>query len=195
MKRIGFDIDGTILMNDNKYNLLRKVFPKFDENLHYTNYPLGDSLKMYGFVGEDFSNKGFYHEHKEIMFSEGTFYEGFKTLYSLLVEKGYEIYYVTARSPEYECFTKELFKLNNIPYENVYFLGSYNKVNTLKELEIDMFFEDNTDNIEQISSETDIVLGFIEAPYNKTYVPTNDKVHMFRNWENVLTYFYDQDLI
>lgn len=50
MKRIGFDIDGTILMNDNKYNLLREKFEGFDENLHYKTYPLDASLKLYGFV-------------------------------------------------------------------------------------------------------------------------------------------------
>lgn len=193
MKKIGFDIDGTILMNDNKYNLLRDKFEGFDENIHYTIYPLGDSLKMNGFVPENFSNKGFYMENKEIIFGKGTFYEGFIEFYNLLIKNNYEIFYITARDKQYEGFTKELFKLNNIPYDNVYHLGSYNKIETLKNLNIEWFFEDNIKNIEMILSATNIKTGFIEAPYNKQFNREHENLFMFKYWENVLKYFKDKE--
>lgn len=189
MKRIGFDIDGTISMNDNKYNLLRSLFSDFDENIHYTVYPLSESLINNGFVPDNFSNKEFYHANKEVMFGEGTFYDGFKKLHKFLLDNGFEIFYITARDSQYEPLTKKLFELNDIPYENVYHLGSYNKVGKILELNIDLFFEDNTSNINQIISETDILVGFIEAPYNKNFISDDSRVIMFREWENVLSYF------
>lgn len=188
MKRIGFDIDGTILSNDNKYNLLREVFKGFDENIHYTIYPLDDSLKLHGFVGDEFNGKTFYKDNKEIMFGEGTFYNDFKILYNRLISEGYEIYFVTARSKEYEPYTKLLFEKNGIPYVNVYHLGSYNKVQTLLDLEIEYYFEDNINNILQILKETNVKVGFIEAPYNKFFELNNERFYDFRIWKNVLDF-------
>lgn len=190
MKRIGFDIDGTISMNDNQYKLLRKLFNGFDETIHFTEYPLTSSLLKHGYIEKGFDEFEFFYEYKEIIFGEGTFYPEFKKLYTYLKENEYEIYFVTARNKNYEELTKKLFELNNIPFENVYHLGTYNKVGTLKELGIELFFEDNVNNINQILNEMETIeIGFIEAPYNKTFNLENERLHLFRNWENVLNYF------
>lgn len=196
MKKIGFDIDGTISMNDNQYNLLRKTFEGFNEDIHFTEYPLTVSLLKNGYIKEGFDEFEFFYQYKEIIFGEGTFYPGFKKLYNYLIENDYEVYFITARNIKYEELTKKLFELNGIPFENVYHLGTYNKVPLLKELGVELFFEDNVNNINQILNEIDnIEVGFIEAPYNKTFNVHHEKLHLFRTWGNVNQYFIKEELL
>lgn len=196
MKKIGFDIDGTISMNDNQYNLLKTIFKGFDENIHFTEYPLKNSLLKNGYIGDEFDEFKFFYDYKEIAFGEGTFYSEFKDFYYYLKDNGFEVYFITARNQKYAELTKKLFELNDIPFENVYHLGTYDKVGTLKELGIELFFEDNVNNIYQILNETDdIELGFIEAPYNKTFNLENERLHMFRTWDNVINHFKQEELL
>lgn len=190
MKIVGFDIDGTITTNDSKYNLVRELYPHFDENIHYTIYPLMESLRLHGFI-KNGDARNIYEDSKDIALGCGTFYATFVELHSYLKGRGVEMHFITARKPAEEIYTKRLFEQNGIPYVNVHHVGSMDKIAVLKQHKIEMFFEDNVHNIDHITAQLEIPLGFIETPYNKNYVPDNPHIYMFRQWGNVLRYFKD----
>ncbi len=64
----------------------------------------------------------------------------------------HNIYFVTARDKSLTMFTHSYLKKNEILYDDLFVLGSHYKVDKAKELNCNVFIEDNYDNALQLSN-------------------------------------------
>ena len=79
-------------------------------------------------------------------------------------------------------FTHSYLKNNEIPYDDLFVLGSHYKVDKAKELECSVFVEDNYDNAVELSNAGFKVL-LIDANYNRK--PLNDNIVRVYSWKEI----------
>ena len=123
------------------------------------------------------------------------FYEKFKTkIHSnqelrgdvkLILDKLYEsnnIYFVTARDKSLELLTLLYLKNHELQFNEVFVLGTSNKVPTAMDLNCDIFIEDSYDNAVQLSNSGFKVI-LIDTNYNK--LPLNENIIRVYNWNEI----------
>lgn len=96
--------------------------------------------------------------------------------------KKHNVYFVTARYKEMEDTTIEWMENNSLPPVKVYSLGSHYKVDAAKQLNCDVFLEDNPENAVQLAGEGINVL-LVDTNYNKGV--DMDNVTRVRSWEEI----------
>lgn len=94
------------------------------------------------------------------------------------------IYFVTARDKSLTMLTHAYLRKNEIPYDDLFILGSHYKVDTAKELDCNVFIEDNYDNAIQLSNAGFKVL-LIDTNYNRK--PINENIQRVYNWNEIYT--------
>lgn len=78
-------------------------------------------------------------------------HKSIQNLAKMLVESGNDVYVITSRSPlRHDPYFKTLISSLGIRSENVFFVDNNPKVNKIKELCIDMHFDDIDDEIKEI---------------------------------------------
>jgi uncharacterized HAD superfamily protein len=92
------------------------------------------------------------------------------------------IYFVTARDKDLEILTYAYLKKNNIPYDDVFVLGTHYKVDMAKQLKCDIFIEDSYTNALQLSENGFKVL-LIDTNYNRK--PLNDNITRVFSWDEI----------
>jgi uncharacterized protein len=80
--------------------------------------------------------------------------------------------------------TNAYLRKNEIPYDDVFVLGTHYKVDKARELNCSIFIEDNYDNAIQLSSAGFKVL-LIDTNYNRK--PLNENVVRVYNWKDIYT--------
>lgn len=173
--KIGFDIDGTILTPYVKMEKFKEINPNFTLEL-YDEYPVWRSLEKHGMLPENFDKKAFKEKNREDMLSKGIFYHDFASFYRYLKDKGHEIYFITAREPWMEKYTKNQFEINGIPYKNVYHIGEKSKVPLLMELGIELFYEDNVKVTLDVLENSEIKICLMSRSYNKSFSKTHKRL-------------------
>ena len=93
------------------------------------------------------------------------------------------IYFVTARDKSLELLTNLYLKKHNLPSNNLFVLGTHNKVPAAKNLNCDIFIEDSYDNAIQLSNSGFKVL-LIDTNYNR--LPINNNIIRVYNWNEIL---------
>ncbi|MBX4261812.1 hypothetical protein KTC96_04180 [Clostridium estertheticum] len=173
---ICIDIDGTITDAYYWLNITNKYFNKNiteDEvTQYYIHEIMGVTLKEYD---------EFYQENKFEIHSEQILREDVQSVIKGLSEL-HNIYFVTAREKELTMFTHSYLKRNNIAYDELFVLGSHYKVDKAKELECNVFIEDNYDNAVQLSNAGFKVL-LIDTNYNRKLL--NDNIVRVYNWKEI----------
>ncbi|MBU3153947.1 hypothetical protein LL037_10015 [Clostridium estertheticum] len=173
---ICIDIDGTITDAYYWLNITNKYFNKNiteDEvTQYYIHEIMGVTLKEYD---------EFYQENKFEIHSEQILREDVQIVIKGLSEL-HNIYFVTAREKELTMFTHSYLKRNNIAYDELFVLGSHYKVDKARELECNVFIEDNYDNAVQLSNAGFKVL-LIDTNYNRK--PLNDNIVRVYNWKEI----------
>jgi len=96
--------------------------------------------------------------------------------------KSHNVYFVTARYKEMEDITIEWMNKNSLPPVKVYSLGSHYKVEAAKQLECDIFLEDNPENASQLAGEGINVL-LVDTNYNREL--EMDNVKRVFSWEEI----------
>jgi len=173
---ICIDIDGTItdayywLNITNKY--FNKNITKEEVTKYYIHEIMGVTLKQYD---------EFYQQNKFEIHSEQILREDVQIVIKGLSEL-HNIYFVTAREKELTMFTHSYLKRNNIAYDELFVLGSHYKVDKARELECNVFIEDNYDNAVQLSNAGFKVL-LIDTNYNRK--PLNDNIVRVYNWKEI----------
>ncbi|MCB2352738.1 5' nucleotidase, NT5C type [Clostridium estertheticum] len=173
---ICIDIDGTITDAYYWLNITNKYFNKNiteDEvTQYYIHEIMGVTLKEYD---------EFYQENKFEIHSEQILREDVQIVIKKLSEL-HNIYFVTAREKELTMFTHSYLKRNEILYDELFVLGSHYKVNKARELECNVFIEDNYDNAIQLSNAGFKVL-LIDTNYNRKSL--NDNIVRVYNWKEI----------
>jgi uncharacterized HAD superfamily protein len=94
----------------------------------------------------------------------------------------HNIYFVTARDKSLTMLTHSYLRKNNIPFDDLFVLGSHYKVDMARKLNCDIFIEDNYDNAIQLCTAGFKVL-LIDTNYNR--IPLNENITRVYEWNEV----------
>lgn len=173
---ICIDIDGTIT---DAYYWLEITNKHFGKNItedqvteYYIHEVMGVDQKEY----EEFYNKNKIAIHSEQKLRKDV--QNIIKRLSLL----HNIYFVTARDSSLTILTHSYLKKNEIPYDDLFVLGSHYKVDKAIELKSDVFIEDNYHNALQLS-EAGFKVLLLDTNYNRK--PINENITRVYNWKEI----------
>ena len=173
---ICIDIDGTITDPYFWLEFTNKYFNMSLTEEQVTEYNIHEVI---GVEEKEFLE--FYEKYKFEIHSEQKLREDvgeiIKRLYLI-----HNIYFVTARDTSLSMVTHLYLKKNNIHYDDLFLLGSHYKVDKAKELNCNIFIEDNYDNALQLSNEGFKVL-LLDTNYNRK--PLNENIVRVYNWKEI----------
>ncbi len=98
------------------------------------------------------------------------------------LNRKHNISYVTAREQKMKDVSIEWFKMNGLPTDNLYLLGSHYKVEKAKELNCDIFIEDRYENAVQLALAGFKVL-LIDCNYNR--MPNTEGIIRVSDWNQI----------
>ena len=173
---ICIDIDGTITDAYYWLNIMNKHFNKNITEKQITKYYIHEVM---GIKQEEYEK--FYEQNKIEIHSQQIIREDAQTVIKRL-SLIHNIYFVTAREKSLTMFTHSYLKKNDIPYDDLFVLGSHYKVDKARELKCNVFIEDNYDNAVQLSIAGYKVL-LIDANYNRK--PLNENIVRVYNWKEI----------
>lgn len=173
---ICIDIDGTITDAYYWLNIMNKHFNKNITEKQITKYYIHEVM---GIKQEEYEK--FYEQNKIEIHSQQIIREDVQKVIKRL-SLIHNIYFVTAREKSLTMFTHSYLKKNDIPYDDLFVLGSHYKVDKAKELKCNVFIEDNYDNAVQLSMAGYKVL-LIDANYNRK--PLNENIVRVYNWKEI----------
>ncbi|TDM04359.1 5' nucleotidase, NT5C type [Macrococcus carouselicus] len=175
IKRLGIDIDGTVTCPTSLVPYLQK---SFDAHLRYediTAYDLGVVLGK-----SDAEMYDWFMANQEEIYTHSPIAEG-----ALPVLKEwsaqYELVYISARYDYLDQVTADWFAKYDVPFHHIELTGSHDKIETARNLEVDVFFEDKLDNAIAIHEELDIPVVLFDTPYNQAALPEN--IHRVFTWD------------
>lgn len=173
---ICIDIDGTIT---DAYYWLKLANKHFNKNLSeedITEYCIHEVLGV-----SEAEYIEFYEKYKFKLHSEQMIREDAK-LFIKRLNLLHNIYFVTARDKSLTMLTHGYIRKNEIPYDELFVLGSHYKVEKARELNSSIFIEDSYDNAIQLSSAGFKVL-LIDTNYNRK--PINENIVRVYNWSEI----------
>ncbi len=173
---ICIDIDGTITDAYYWLNMTNKYFNKKIKEEQVTKYYIHEVM---GIKPEEYEK--FYEENKIEIHSNQKLREDVQSVIKRL-SRIHNIYFVTAREKELTMLTHLYLKRNEIPYDDLFVLGSHYKVDKARELECNVFIEDNYDNAVQLSTAGFKVL-LVDTNYNQK--PLNDNIVRVYSWKEI----------
>lgn len=178
MKKLNIciDIDGTITDAYYWLDACNKYFNTSITENQVTEYNIHNILG----VNESDYNE-FYEKHKFNLHANQKLRQNAKLVINEL-SKFNNIYFVTARDKNLTMLTHSYLRKNNIPYTDVLLLGSHYKVDSARDLNCNVFIEDNYDNAIQLSASGFRVL-LIDTNYNRH--PLNEKITRVYNWNQI----------
>ncbi|MEQ8197146.1 MAG: hypothetical protein ABRQ27_03960 [Clostridiaceae bacterium] len=173
---ICIDIDGTITDAYFWLDMCNKHFNTSITEDEVTEYYIH---KSFGIDEKEYDM--FYEDHKFIMHSTQKLRKDVQSIIKNLSLNN-NIYFVTARDKSLTMLTHSYLRENEIPYDELFVLGSHYKVDTAKKLDCSVFIEDNYDNAMQLSNAGFDVL-LMDTNYNRK--PVNDNITRVYNWSQI----------
>ncbi|NFD78987.1 hypothetical protein FC826_15390 [Clostridium botulinum] len=174
---ICIDIDGTITEPYYWLEISNKYFKKNIKPEDITVYNIEDVL---GITEEEYMK--FYEKYKVRIHTEEKLRQGAKKVLNEL-NKYHNIYFVTAREKSLEVLTKSYLINHSIKFRDLYVLGSHYKVDKAKELNCDIFIEDNPTNAVELS-EAGFKVILLDTNYNK-HIKENENIIRISHWDEV----------
>lgn len=174
---ICIDIDGTIT---DPYYWLSYANQYFNLNItenEVTEYSIHKILNI-----EEKAYLKFYEELKVEIHSKQPLRKDVKEILDIL-HKYNNLYFVTAREKSLELLTFSYLLNNEIPFDEVFVLGTHNKVPKANELNCNIFIEDSYDNAISLSENGFKVL-LLDTNYNR--LPLNSNITRVNNWNEIL---------
>lgn len=174
---ICIDIDGTIT---DPYYWLSYANEYFNLNVtedQVTEYEIHKVLNI-----EAKAYLKFYEDLKVEIHSKQPLRDDVKEVLDIL-HKYNNLYFVTAREKSLELLTFSYLLNKEIPFDEVFLLGTHNKVPKAKELNCDIFIEDNYDNAISLS-ENGFKVILLDTNYNR--FPLNSNITRVDNWNEIL---------
>ncbi|WP_369875288.1 hypothetical protein [Alkalicoccobacillus gibsonii] len=159
--RIGLDIDGTVT---DPAAFVPALNQSFQKNLTLDDLTSYDLTGVLGITRDEFTE--WMKTNEATIYANVTLAENA----SQVLEKwqhSFELYYVTARGSYLEEITRTWFQTNRVPHHHIELLGQHNKIESIKEHQIDLFLEDKHDNAVEIATHCGIPVLLINTPYNQ----------------------------
>lgn len=174
---ICIDIDGTITDPYFWLGIANEYFNKSITIDEITEYRIDKVMGITRDEYYDFYNKNKFKMHNE----EVRLRKNAREIIEELIKTN-NIYFVTARDEDLKIITYAYLKKNNVPYDDVFVLGTDYKVDTARKLECDIFIEDCYENAIQLAENGFKVL-LIDTNYNRNRINKNI-VRVF-NWNEI----------
>lgn len=181
--RLGFDIDDTLI------NLREYAF-------HIYNKKLGKDLGLEVFhalktveIHEPFGmtategKQMWTSTQEDIYYNECPAYPGAVELLQELEKQGHEIFYITARNKEHGERTKKWLVEQGFPvHEDRFFCGmkDHEKVNIIKQLNLDYYFDDKPEILDTLSEEA-VEVFMKDQSYNRH--ASHPRITHWSEWE------------
>ena len=178
MKKLNIciDIDGTIT---DPYYWLSYANTYFNSNISESQVTSYDIAKVLNINRSEYIE--FYEKFKTKIHSNQELRDDVKVILDKLYESN-NIYFVTARDKSLELLTLLYLKNHELQFNEVFVLGTSDKVPTAMDLNCDIFIEDSYDNAVQLSNSGFKVI-LIDTNYNK--LPLNDNIIRAYNWNEI----------
>jgi len=173
---ICIDIDGTITEAYFWLDICNEYFNTNFREEQVTEYAIHKILGV-----DDKEYERFYEKYKVKMHTEQELRENAKSVIERLSLFN-NIYFVTARDKSLTMLTHAYLRKNEIPYNELFVLGSHYKVDKARELKCNVFIEDSYDNAVQLSNAGFKVL-LIDTNYNRK--PLNEGITRVYNWTEI----------
>jgi len=173
---ICIDIDGTITEAYYWLDATNKYFNRNVTEDQVTDYNIHKVMN----IGR-LEYERFYEEYKFKMHSKQEIREDVKIVLSELSIL-HNIYFVTARDESLTMTTYSYLKKNQLYYDELFLLGSHYKVEKAKELNCNIFIEDNYDNAIQLS-EAGFKILLIDTNYNRKKL--NKNITRVYSWKEI----------
>ena len=174
---ICIDIDGTITDPYYWLGYANKYFNSNIQESQVTSYNISKVLNV-----EESDYLEFYEKFKFEIHTKQILRDKVKNIVDKLYKLN-NIYFVTARDKSLELVTF-LYLLNHeIPFDEVFILGTHNKVPKAKELSCDIFIEDSYENALDLSNNGFKVI-LLDTNYNR--LPLNSNITRAYSWNEVL---------
>ncbi|MBU3130114.1 5' nucleotidase, NT5C type [Clostridium tagluense] len=173
---ICIDIDGTITDAYYWLNITNKYFNKNITEKQITKYYIHEVMGIKQSEYEEFYEKNKIQIHSEQKLREDV---------QIVIKKlslMHNIFFVTAREKSLTMLTHSYLRKNEIPYDDLFVLGSHYKVDKARELECNVFIEDNYDNAVQLSKAGVKVL-LLDTNYNRK--PLNENIIRVFSWKEI----------
>jgi len=172
--RFGIDIDGTVTCPT---SLLPHINKAFSCNLVLDDIKEYDLTKAFPVTPEDFY-KWFKVAEPEIYATSPIQLDAHGVLTQW--KKEHELYFISARGKNVLDVTYQWFVEQDLAYDHIELIGSHDKIETARNFNIDVFFEDKHDNAVGIAEELNIPVLLFNTPYNQQAVPKG--VIRVNNW-------------
>lgn len=178
MKKLNIciDIDGTIT---DPYYWLSYANTYFNSNISESQVTSYDIAKVLNINRSEYLE--FYEKFKTKIHSNQELRDDVKVILDKLYELN-NIYFVTARDKSLELLTLLYLKNHQLQFNEVFVLGTSDKVPTAMDLNCDIFIEDSYDNAVQLSNSGFKVI-LIDTNYNK--LPLNENIIRAYNWNEI----------
>ena len=163
--RFGIDIDGTVTCPT---SLLPHINKAFECNLVLDDIKEYDLTKAFPVTSEEFY-KWFKKAEPEIYATSPIQLDAHAILTQW--KKEHELYFISARGHNVRDVTLQWFIEQNLEYDHIELIGTHDKIQTARNFEIDVFFEDKHDNAVGIAEELNIPVLLFNTPYNQEAVP------------------------
>jgi uncharacterized protein len=173
-KRIGLDIDGTITCPSSFIPYINKSFNKNLTLNDLTEYELHPQLNITKDEFWEWMNK-----HEETIYRDSPIAQFFDIVYKDWLD--HHFIFISARREQFLEVTQEWLNKHDIPYNHVELIGSHHKVEAVKKLQCDIFFEDKHDNACDIAEQCGIPVILFGTPYNNKPVPNG--VIRVKDWK------------
>lgn len=174
---ICIDIDGTIT---DPYYWLSYANEYFNLNVtedEVTEYAIHKVLNV-----EENAYLEFYEDLKVEIHSKQPLRKDAKEILDIL-HKYNNLYFVTAREKSLEILTVSYLLGKDIPFDEVFVLGTHNKVPKAIELNCNVFIEDSYENA-ILLSEYGFKVLLLDTNYNR--LPLNSNITRVDNWNEIL---------
>ncbi len=182
MKKLNIciDIDGTIT---DPYYFMPYFNQYFNKNLGPEDCHTCKLEDLYEVTLEEIID--FYIKEGDTMHLNAPVQEGVKEILWEMYEK-HNLTFVTARNKRIESITLEWIKAQNLPPIPVHSLGSYHKVDKAKELNCDLFLEDNPENTRELAM-AGIKVLLVDTNYNRYLdVENTMRVHSWYEIKDII---------
>ncbi|HEX9025914.1 MAG TPA: hypothetical protein VF839_05575 [Clostridium sp.] len=174
---ICIDIDGTIT---DPYYWLSYANDYFNSNISESQITSYDIAKVLNIEQNDYL--GFYEKYKFKIHNNQNLRDDVKHILNKLY-KSNNIYFVTARDKSLELLTFQYLKKHEILFDEIFVLGTHDKVPKATDLNSDIFIEDCYDNAISLSNNGFKVI-LMDTSYNR--FPLNKNIVRAYDWNEVL---------
>lgn len=174
-KTFGLDIDGTVTDPATFIPYLNEHFNKNITIEDITDYDLTSLLGI--------SSKQFWtwlQQHEGAIYKQAKIADYFLDALHHWKDN-HDLIYISARGEHLMDITSSWLNQHRIPYNHIELIGSHDKINSIQQNDIDIFFEDKHDNACDIAEACDIPVILMDTPYNRKPTPSN--VIRATNWK------------